>query len=171
MADGALHETPISTRGGTVADGTLVVRQAELPDRAALSGLRQAWTAEQTGNAAPDPDFAAAFEDWLEREGDRRVCWLAERDGQPVGMVNLAIFERMPRPGQPSSRWGYLGNAYVLPAHRDGGTGAALVAALLAYARKEGLVRVVLSPSARSVPFYERAGFRRADELMLLTLG
>ncbi|BCJ72967.1 hypothetical protein CS0771_25110 [Catellatospora sp. IY07-71] len=154
-----------------MAVGVLVVRQAEAADRAALSGLRQAWTAEQTGDAALDPDFAATFEDWLEREGDRRICWLAERAGRPVGMVNLAIFERMPRPGQPRSRWGYLGNAYVLPAHRDGGTGAALVTALLAYARAEGLVRVVLSPSERSVPFYERAGFHRADELMLITLG
>lgn len=59
----------------------------------------------------------------------------------------------------------------MLPAHRSGGTGTALVTALLAYAKKEGLVRVVLSPSERSVPFYERAGFHRADELMLITLG
>lgn len=156
-----------------MAEVGLVVRQAEAVDRVALRGLRLAWTAEQTGSVEPDPDpdFEAAFDDWLDREGDRRICWLAERDGQPVGMVNLAIFERMPRPGQPRSRWGYLGNAYVLPAHRDGGTGTALVTALLAYAKKEGLVRVVLSPSARSVPFYERAGFRRADELMLMTLG
>ncbi|MEV4413925.1 GNAT family N-acetyltransferase [Catellatospora sp. NPDC049609] len=154
-----------------MTESALIVRQATGPaDTAALSGLRRAWTAEQAGAARVDPDFEARFQDWLDREGDRRVCWLAEHDGQPVGMVNLAVFERMPRPGQPPSRWGYLGNAYVLPAHRDTGVGAALVAALLAYARAEALVRVVLSPSARSVPFYERAGFHRADELMLLTL-
>jgi GNAT superfamily N-acetyltransferase len=150
---------------------TLVVRQAGPVDGAALSGLRRAWIAEQAGSALLDPGFEARFQDWLDREGGRRICWLAERDGAPVGMVNLAVFERMPRPGQPDSRWGYLGNAYVLPAHRDGGVGAALVGALLAYAREVGLVRVVLSPSERSVPFYERAGFHRADELMMVTLG
>jgi hypothetical protein len=29
-------------------------------------------------------------------------------------MMNLAISERMPRPGRPASYWGYLANAYVL---------------------------------------------------------
>lgn len=122
------------------------------------------------GGGPPDAGFEARFQDWLDREGDRRLCWLAEVDGEPAGMVNLAVFTRMPRPGKPDSSWGYLGNAYVRPGHRDRGVGSALVAALLAYARAQGLVRVVLSPSARSVPFYERAGFHRADELMLISL-
>lgn len=86
-------------------------------------------------------------------------------------MVNLAIFERMPRPGVGSSRWGYLANAYVVPELRSAGVGQLLVDALMAYARREGLVRVVLSPSEKSVPFYERAGFGPADSLMAQSLG
>jgi hypothetical protein len=31
------------------------------------------------------------------------------------------------------------------------------------------LVRVVLSPSERSIPLYRRAGFRAADELLVWT--
>jgi hypothetical protein len=48
--------------------------------------------------------------------------WLAEEGGRPVGMMNLAIYERMPRPGRALSRWGYLGNVFVLAAHRTRGT-------------------------------------------------
>ena len=35
-----------------------------------------------------------------------RCADLAEVDGRLVGMMNLAIFERMPRPGRPASYWG-----------------------------------------------------------------
>jgi hypothetical protein len=37
-------------------------------------------------------------------------------------------------------------------------------------ARRVGLVRVVLHPSDRAVPFYERAGFGPADMLMAQSL-
>jgi len=37
------------------------------------------------------------------------------------------------------------------------------------YARQHHLARVVLSPSERSIPFYQRAGFGPADILMVWT--
>ena len=81
--------------------------------------------------------------------------------------MNLSVFERMPRPGRPPSRWGYLGNAFVLAAYRNQGIGSQLLGAVLGHAREHGFVRVVLSPSERSIPFYERAGFGPADVLMV----
>jgi len=84
-------------------------------------------------------------------------------------MMNLAIFERMPRPGRAPRRWGYLSNAFVLAAHRNQGIGGQLVAAVLSYADQNGFARAVLSPSERSIPFYERAGFGPAYTLMLRT--
>jgi GNAT superfamily N-acetyltransferase len=105
---------------------------------------------------------------WWAVESNRRLVWLAYADGGPVGMVNLTLFERMPRPGRPPSRWGYLGNAYVLPAYRSRGIGTALVAALLAHARAAGLVRVLLAPSELSRPLYARAGFTPAADALLL---
>lgn len=57
----------------------------------------------------------------------------------------------------------------MLAAYRNRGIGRRLVTALLAYADAEELVRVVLSPSARSVPFYTRLGFGPADMLLART--
>jgi GNAT superfamily N-acetyltransferase len=74
-------------------------------------------------------------------------------------MMNLAIFERMPRPGRDAGTWGYLANAFVLAPYRNQGIGALLLAALVADADDHGYVRVVLRPSERSIPFYQRAGF------------
>jgi GNAT superfamily N-acetyltransferase len=142
-----------------------VIRIATAGDVRALAWLRREWIREQAGEV-DDPEFEQRFADWFAAEAPRRVTWLAEVGGRAVGMVNLAIFERMPSPGRPPSRWSYLGNAYVRAGHRGRGIGAALLTALLAYADANRLARVVLSPSARSVPLYRRAGFGPADMLL-----
>jgi GNAT superfamily N-acetyltransferase len=151
----------------------VLIRRADSADLAAITRLRQEWTRERDP-ADPDPDdgtpdFDDQLADWFARESAHRLYWLAEADERPVGMVNLVIFERMPWPGRAAGRWGYLGNAFVLAAYRDRGIGTRLLGALLGYADENGLVRVVLSPSERSVPFYQRAGFGPADALMLRT--
>jgi len=140
-------------------------------DRAALAGLRRRWTEEDRGGPVDDPGFEARFAEWLAGAAGRRVAWLAVLDdGAPVGMLNMAIFERMPRPAQPVSRWGYIANTYVTAEHRDRGIGAELVAAALAFAREQRFARIVLAPSERSRPFYARAGFSPAESLFLLEL-
>jgi GNAT superfamily N-acetyltransferase len=143
-----------------------VIRMAVPSDVPALAALRRAAAAERDGGL-PDDGFGARFAAWYERQSGSRVTWLAELAGVPVGLMSLAVFERMPRPGRDSGRWGYLGNAFVLPAHRDQGVGSRLLAAVLGYADEHGFARVVLSPSERSVPFYQRAGFGPADALLL----
>jgi GNAT superfamily N-acetyltransferase len=137
---------------------TPVIRIAGSADGPAIAALRRAWTAEDHGDVA-EPGFEARFLDWYERESARRVCWLGELSGQPVGMMNLALFERMPRPGRDAGTWGYLANAFVLGPYRNQGIGARLLAALVAHADDHGYIRVVLRPSERAIPFYQRAGF------------
>ena len=145
-----------------------LIRRAEYADLAAIVQLRREWTREEDGDIA-DPDFEENLAAWFAREWSRRIMWLAEVGRRPAGMMNLAIYERMPRPGRALSRWGYLGNVFVLAAYRNRGIGSQLVSAALNYADENDFVRVVLSPTERSVPLYERAGFGPADALMLRT--
>ena len=63
--------------------------------------------------------------------------------------------------------WGYLANAFVLAAYRDQGIGSLLLRALLGHADDHGYVRVVLRPSQRAIPFYERLGFRPDEGLLV----
>jgi GNAT superfamily N-acetyltransferase len=146
----------------------IVIRRAENADLPKLIELRSEWTREQDVDV-DDPGFDQRFAAWFVREAPRRVTWLAEADGTAVGMMNLTVFERMPRPGRLPSRWGYLGNAFVLAAYRNQGVGGKLIDALLDYADDNAFARVVLSPSEQSIPFYERAGFGPADALLLRT--
>jgi GNAT superfamily N-acetyltransferase len=145
-----------------------VIRRTEPADLAAIVQLRREWTQEQRGDIA-DPDFDENLAAWYARESSRRIMWLAEEGGRPVGMLNLAIYERMPQPGRALSRWGYLGNVFLLAAYRNRGIGTRLVSAALSHADENNFVRVVLSPTEKSIPLYERAGFGPADALMLRT--
>ncbi|AGM04472.1 GNAT family N-acetyltransferase [Amycolatopsis keratiniphila] len=149
---------------------TVSIRQAGEHDVPALAALRRAWTEEQAGQPVDDDGFEERFAGWYAAEASRRSAFLAELDGEAVGMVNLALIERMPRPGIPATRWAYLGNAFVLATHRDREIGSALVDAATAHARVCGCDRIVLSPTERSVPFYRRAGFGPATMLLARVL-
>lgn len=143
------------------------IRVATWDDRDDVAALRRAWTEENAGGPIEDDGFTEAFETWLEREQHQRVTWLGYAGGEAVAMVNLLVFTRMPRPGTHDSRWGYLANFYVRPEHRNGGLGTRLLDALVSWCDEQGFVRIVLSPSERSVPFYARGGFEPATSLMI----
>jgi GNAT superfamily N-acetyltransferase len=147
-----------------------VVRLAGVDDVGLLARLKLDWSQEQAGGPVEADGFDEVFAAWFEREHDQRVTWLAEVGGRPVGMLNMLVFTRMPKPDRHLSQWGYVANVYVDAAHRDGGVGGALLDAATRHAQTHGFVRVVLSPSQRSVPFYERAGFVPATSLMVREL-
>lgn len=152
----------------------LTVRPARDDDLPAIAALRSAWTDELTGELAGEPiaesEFAERLAAWKDGPAGDRVMWLAFADDEPIGMLNMAVFHRMPRPSRTDSRWGYIANVYVLDSWRSKGVGAQLLDAAVDHARTEGYVRLVLSPSERSVPFYRRAGFAPATELLMLDL-
>lgn len=150
------------------ASSGATVRVATWADREAIATLRRAWTEEYAAREVPDDDFQDRFDAWLEREQDQRVTWLVLDGDEPVGMLNLLVFTRMPRPGEERpGRWGYLANFYVRPSHRGRGLGARLLAACTTYTDDRGFVRIVLSPTERSVELYARGGFVPATSLMV----
>ena len=136
------------------------IRVAGTADASAIAHLRAVWG----GDTAADPRFEQAMANWIDSEGERRTTFLAECGGEPVGMASLFEYRRMPRPGGPPARWGYVGNMFVVERLRNRGLGRQLLDELIRTADQRGYVRLVLSPSERSVPFYTRAGFGPADD-------
>lgn len=153
------------------------VRVGGLGDVDEVARLRRAWAEEQAGAVLPDPGFEESLAGWFRREHGQRVTWLAEEDGpaapgqRAVGMLNMLVFTRMPRPadarGHRRTRWGYVANVFVAAEARNAGVGRLLVDACVAHADQQRFARLVLSPSERSVPFYARAGFVPAASLMV----
>jgi len=146
-----------------------LIRRAMMTDAAVLARLRRHWRVERHGTPLDaDPDFEQRFGDWLaEQLGRGSVGWLAYVGSEPVGMLLMFVHERMPEPDRDAGRWGYVGNVFVLPRHRDAGVGRMLLDAALEHADAQRFARVLLNPSLRSVPFYERAGFSSDHPLLV----
>jgi GNAT superfamily N-acetyltransferase len=130
------------------------VRLAGQDDVPAIGLLRALWTGGDS-----DAAFEERLSAWILGEGERRTMWLACVRGRVVGMASVFEYQRMPRPGHPDSRWGYLSNMFVAEEFRNRGVGSALLRAIIAVAGERAYARLVLSPSERAVPFYRRAGF------------
>ena len=134
-----------------------------------LTRMRQGWSAEH-GFAATD-DFPERMRQWWAQQAGHRRAWVVRDVGDAaVGMANLTVFTRMPRPGAPDVRWVYVANVWVDPGHRRRGVGRLLMETVLAWAREQRMVRLVLNPSEVSFPLYRGLGFQPADNLMRLDL-
>jgi GNAT superfamily N-acetyltransferase len=86
---------------------------------------------------------------------------VADDRGRLVGSVWLQLVEKVPHPGRARRERpiAYVTSMYVEPARRDEGLGRELLDVAVAFAREAGADGVLLWPSERSLPFYERAGF------------
>ena len=149
------------------------MRVATAADVPALAALRASWGAslgDGTVDGAGTDDLTARLRRWWERQPGARTAWLAVEGERPVGMVNVAVFERMPHAGRPDAHWAYLANLWVEPARRRRGIASALLSAVLDWSRAEAMERVVLNPSEMSLPLYRSLGFRPADDLLRLDL-
>lgn len=140
--------------------GELLIRPAGHEDADAIAALRALWSS----GIAADYAFKRRMGEWMADEGDRRTFWLAFLAEVPAGMTSMLEYRRMPRPDQPESRWGYIGNMFVRAELRGRGIGAALLGVVVATAQTRRYVRVVLSPSSEAVPFFQRAGFASPDQ-------
>jgi GNAT superfamily N-acetyltransferase len=135
-------------------------------DRRALAAIRRWWREEDLGGPIDDPGYEDRAVAWLEANASHRLGWLAELDGEPVGMLTMIIADRMPTPGEPPSGWGYVHHFVVDPSHRSQGIGKALMDAAVEEGRRRGWSQLLLHPRERSVPFYEREGFGPSEILV-----
>ncbi|WP_404198591.1 GNAT family N-acetyltransferase [Streptomyces tauricus] len=152
----------------------LTVRPARPADARHLAELR--WTFKQEDHEGQPP--AAS---WLLEKGERWMrdrlsdgqwlVWVVESEGEICGHVFLCLVDRVPDPYAGNAPVGYVTNFYVTPPHRNKGAGSALLEALKQRARSSGFDTLIVWPSERSSPLWQRSGFRPPQELLELPLG
>jgi GNAT superfamily N-acetyltransferase len=96
--------------------------------------------------------------------------WVASQDGILVTHIFVHFFHPVPRPDSAVKNYGYMTNVYTLPAYRNQGIGTTLLQQVIAWARVHDVPFLMVSPSARSIPFYRRAGFVEHTEWMQIDL-
>ena len=104
--------------------------------------------------------FIEAFSAWVRDHVATHVPFVAEVDGDAVGMAWLMVADRVPNSDPQRRRFGDIQSVYVVPELRDRRIGAALLAAVLAVARGLELEQVTVHSSDRAVPPYQRSGFQ-----------
>jgi GNAT superfamily N-acetyltransferase len=139
------------------------VRPATAADIEPLVALRLALLRE-AGELPPDGDgavLAAATRAYLARAlpAGEFLAWVAEAGGAVVATSGLNLFHRAPYPGNLTGREGFVLNMYTVPAWRGRGIATALMRALIAAARAQGLSRLWLGATAAGRPVYRRLGF------------
>jgi GNAT superfamily N-acetyltransferase len=137
------------------------VRKGTADDAPALARLRWRWRAEERAEA-PGVDRAAFldfFTAWVIDHLATHLPFVVEVDGRLAGMAWLMLSDRVPAPGAMDRRTADVQSVYVLPELRDAGVGSALIAAVVAEARRRELEFVTVHSSDRAVPVYQRAGF------------
>ncbi len=155
----------------TEAAETPTIRRAGLNDASALARLRWVWrTVERGEYGLSEAEFEAAFTHWWSARTASHIAYVAEHAGDAVGMAWLAVFDRMPQPRQLERLAGNVQSVFVLEEYRNRGTGRALVEAVITEAKTRGLGYLILHPSLRAYPLYERLGFAATNTILHMDL-
>jgi ribosomal protein S18 acetylase RimI-like enzyme len=143
------------------------VRPAVPDDAYTIARLRQAMYDERNTPPSPPSYREALYVYWYEMlESGQGVGWVAEDEGRIVGMAMLLLHDHPPRPGGPTRR-GYVHNVYIAPEQRQRGHGRALMEAVIAFSREQGLQRLELRSSELGRVLYESVGFETAEYMIL----
>lgn len=138
----------------------------ELQPASALSDAELAalFTASYEGYVVPFAVDAAALRSLTETcDLDRAASVVAVRDGERVGLANLAL----------RGRDGWVAGVGVVPAERRRGTGRRLMQALHENARSRGAERVwleVIVGNTGAIALYEQLGYARVRDLEVWSL-
>jgi ribosomal protein S18 acetylase RimI-like enzyme len=141
----------------------LLVRRARPEDLGAVGEVTVAAYAEFTHG--PDDGYLALLGDAARRDREAEL-WVAERDGEVLGTVTIAL-DGSPWREIAEADEGEFRMLAVSPAARGQGVGAALTGLVVDRFRGLGMRAVVLSSLAEMTAahrIYERHGFVRAPE-------
>jgi len=146
------------------------IRSATSADAASLAELRWEFRTSRLPPAESHDAFVKRCAPWMRRELANAIswrAWVAVNNKAIIGQVWLNTVHKIPNPVAELETHGYISNLYVKPSER-GGIGTRLIDAVLKWSQANGIDRVILWPSPRSVTLYLRHGFSHGGDVMEL---
>ena len=150
----------------------ITYRLADEKDTDRLAELRWEF---RDGESPLDPAGKEAFlrtcSDFLKGAFDKEyTCWVAVENEIIISHIYVVAVPKVPKPDKLDGIWGYVTAVYTVPEHRNKGIGSALMEKAKEWSRAQGLEHLIVWPSERSIPFYERAGFNGVNDVLELPL-
>lgn len=137
-----------------------IATESDLP---ALADLRWEHWSEDAQNAGVvdqktfQEEFVKRVSPWL--QSGQLTVWLAESAGEIIANMHVQRVNKIPKPSKLDDCFGYVSNVHTRAAYRNQGVGSMLLQHVQQWALEHDMEFLVLWPSERSVPFYQRAGF------------
>jgi len=146
----------------------MIYRQANISDTKILAGLFWEHVNEDNPlNLAEKEAYVRECSEHIKhRLGVDLHCWIADDNGRIVSHIYIILTNKIPKPGKINPKWGRLSSVRTIPEYRNQGVGSTLMDKVTTWSREQNLEELVVWPSARSVSFYERAGFEGENEVM-----
>ncbi len=144
------------------------IRSASPGDAGALARLRYEFRAALDPASESAEGFIVRCEQWMKRRlapGSPWRAWVAEQDGEVVGMAWAMIIDKLPNPVSEPECHGYVSSLYLRPDCRGHGGGSALLSQCIAACESQGCDAIFLWPTARSRALYQRHGFAMREDL------
>lgn len=139
-------------------------------DLSSLARLVEEWAADL--GTPGEREFAQRFIAEWEARNDG-VAWVARDDEGGVGFVSAVQIGSLPWPTVESAgrQWLHVSGLYVTMQNRRQGVGTALLAAMGAWAERQGIHRIEVAADDASRAVYTKAGFTRQHRSMTWRLG
>ena len=91
--------------------------------------------------------------------GDDCAVFVVEEDARVVACGGVTITTRLPGPGNPTARYGYIQWMVTEPEHRRKGHARAVFEAILAWLRERGVRNLELHATPEGEVLYRQFGF------------
>lgn len=141
----------------------ITYRIATENDLPALADLRWEHWSEDAQNAGIvdketfREEFVMRVAPWL--HNGQLTVWVAESEGEIIANMHVQRVNKIPKPSKLDDCFGYVTNVHTRAAYRNQGIGSVLLGLVQQWALEQDMEFLVLWPSERSIPFYQRAGF------------
>jgi len=147
------------------------VRAASLADVEMLVQHRIAMFTDM-GTSLDVPTVSRAFREWLVASMGSGVyrAWVVEVDARIVAGGGITLIPWPPGPWWPGERVAYVYNVYTERTHRRRGLARAVMDAIHAWCRAEGIAAVALNASLEARPLYESMGYAETPRPMMWKL-
>jgi len=148
------------------------IRLATEADVAILSQMRFALRTKPE-NVETEKAFLERCTEWMRNhlENDSWRCWIVEEDDSIMGALWLQLVEKIPNPTSESEFFAYITNVFVKEWARGKGLGSKLLSEAFAFCEQQKVETVILWPTEKSRPLYERHGFAVRSDVFELILG
>ena len=152
-------------------DDIVEFRLADEKDSDRLAALRWQHKAEEKPLDISDRDgFIKICSDNLRiRLKDDLYCWVALENGIIISHIYIVVVKKVPKPDKLDGIWGYTTAVFCVPECRNKGIGSILMKKAKEWCYEKKLELLIVWPSERSVPFYERAGFCGKNDVLELS--